>query len=324
MASAELGLDIALGLSLLITAWLLLSSKDFLTGAVLFIAFGLLMSLAWVRLQAPDIALAEAAIGAGITGVLLMDAIRHMEWEREAWAERWPKSKERHRRTSLERIGPAAAMTALGGLLVAAVLQFPEKRPGLADAASAAMEEIEHPVTAVLLVFRGLDTWLEVGILLLAVMGMLAARGRQRLQAASLRPARDPVLESVVRLLAPVAVLTAVYMLWLGTFSAGGAFQAGVILGAAAMLLWLSNSPSIDALPEWLWKLLAAIGFACFTVVAVLTQSMSGWMLKYPGGLVLEFIKVLEIAASISIGACFAALFVGQHPERGSFQRKEG
>ena len=41
---------------------------------VLFIVFGLLMALAWARLQAPDIGLAEAAIGAGLTGALLLDA----------------------------------------------------------------------------------------------------------------------------------------------------------------------------------------------------------------------------------------------------------
>ena len=41
---------------------------------MLFIVFGLLMSLAWARLAAPDIGLAEAAIGAGLTGALLLDA----------------------------------------------------------------------------------------------------------------------------------------------------------------------------------------------------------------------------------------------------------
>lgn len=45
---------------------------------VLFVAFGLLTALAWVRLAAPDIALAEAAIGAGITGALLLDAVGHL------------------------------------------------------------------------------------------------------------------------------------------------------------------------------------------------------------------------------------------------------
>ena len=42
---------------------------------MLFIVFGLLMALLWARLQATDIALAEAAVGAGLTGVLLLDAL---------------------------------------------------------------------------------------------------------------------------------------------------------------------------------------------------------------------------------------------------------
>ena len=52
---------------------------------VLFIAFGLLVAIAWVRLSAPDIALAEAAIGAGITGALLLDAAGHMRGRAEPY-----------------------------------------------------------------------------------------------------------------------------------------------------------------------------------------------------------------------------------------------
>lgn len=71
--------DILLVCTLLYLAWSLLSARDLFKAVVLFIAFGLLMALAWVRLKAPDIALAEAAISAGITGVLLLDALGHLE-----------------------------------------------------------------------------------------------------------------------------------------------------------------------------------------------------------------------------------------------------
>ncbi|MDR9424325.1 MAG: DUF4040 domain-containing protein [Marinobacter sp.] len=71
-------LDGLLVLALLVTAVAALWSRDLFRAVVVFIAFGLLMALAWVRLQAPDIALAEAAIGAGLTGVLLLDAARHL------------------------------------------------------------------------------------------------------------------------------------------------------------------------------------------------------------------------------------------------------
>jgi energy-converting hydrogenase B subunit D len=67
-----------LALSLLVVAWRVLAAAELFQAVVWFIAFGLLMALAWVRLAAPDVALAEAAIGAGLVGVLLLDAHRFM------------------------------------------------------------------------------------------------------------------------------------------------------------------------------------------------------------------------------------------------------
>jgi uncharacterized MnhB-related membrane protein len=77
MGSDGMLLDGLLVVALLGTAVAALLSRDLVRAVVMFIAFGLLMTLAWVRLQAPDIALAEAAIGAGLTGVLLLDAVSH-------------------------------------------------------------------------------------------------------------------------------------------------------------------------------------------------------------------------------------------------------
>ena len=66
--------ELLLALSLLWSAWRTLATPRLDGAIVLFIVFGLLMSLAWARLAAPDIGLAEAAIGAGLTGALLLDA----------------------------------------------------------------------------------------------------------------------------------------------------------------------------------------------------------------------------------------------------------
>ena len=68
-------LDAALAAVLVWLAWRCMASTDLFRVVVLFIAFGLVLALAWVRLDAPDIALAEAAIGAGLTGALLLDAV---------------------------------------------------------------------------------------------------------------------------------------------------------------------------------------------------------------------------------------------------------
>ena len=70
--------DGILSLLLVGVAWRGLTSRALFRSVVLFIGFGLLIALAWVRLAAPDIALAEAAIGAGLTGALLLDAMARL------------------------------------------------------------------------------------------------------------------------------------------------------------------------------------------------------------------------------------------------------
>lgn len=70
--------DSLLGSGLLWLAWRALACPDLFRAIVLFVAFGLLMALAWGRLDAPDIALAEAAIGAGLTGALLLAALARL------------------------------------------------------------------------------------------------------------------------------------------------------------------------------------------------------------------------------------------------------
>lgn len=70
--SIGLLLDALLAAILLWLAYTALSSRDLFRGIVLFIAFGLVLSMTWARLGAPDVVLAEAAIGAGLTGALLL------------------------------------------------------------------------------------------------------------------------------------------------------------------------------------------------------------------------------------------------------------
>jgi uncharacterized MnhB-related membrane protein len=67
--------DLMLGAGLVLAAVGALFTRSLYRAVVLFVVFGLLVALAWVRLSAPDVALAEAAIGAGLTGALFFDAI---------------------------------------------------------------------------------------------------------------------------------------------------------------------------------------------------------------------------------------------------------
>jgi uncharacterized MnhB-related membrane protein len=68
-------LNITLIVMLVITALLATFSRDLLAAVIIFSVYGLIMALMWQRLQAPDLALTEAAVGAGITTVLFVVAI---------------------------------------------------------------------------------------------------------------------------------------------------------------------------------------------------------------------------------------------------------
>ena len=74
--------DSFLGILILLLAWQALSIKDLSRAVAMFVAFGLLVAIAWIRLEAPDVAIAEAAIGAGLTGALLLLTMRRMSNQR--------------------------------------------------------------------------------------------------------------------------------------------------------------------------------------------------------------------------------------------------
>jgi uncharacterized MnhB-related membrane protein len=63
-------------LGLIVTAILVLGFRDLLSSAIAFAAFSLLLSLEFYLLQAPDVAIAEAGIGAGLTTAIFIIAIR--------------------------------------------------------------------------------------------------------------------------------------------------------------------------------------------------------------------------------------------------------
>lgn len=74
----QLAFDIVLIAIVVTCAWAALTTPDLLRAIVMFVVFGLLLAFVWVRLQAPDVALAEAAVGSGLTGALLLSTLSAM------------------------------------------------------------------------------------------------------------------------------------------------------------------------------------------------------------------------------------------------------
>ena len=69
-------LQAVLLLGLLVTGVLIVAFRDLLAAAIAFAAFSLLLALEFYVLQAPDVAIAEAGIGAGLTTAIFIIAIR--------------------------------------------------------------------------------------------------------------------------------------------------------------------------------------------------------------------------------------------------------
>ena len=64
--------NLLLMLFLLATAVVAIALKDLLAAVVVFSAYSLMMALLWTQLRAPDLALTEAAVGAGVTTALFI------------------------------------------------------------------------------------------------------------------------------------------------------------------------------------------------------------------------------------------------------------
>jgi uncharacterized MnhB-related membrane protein len=79
--------DWILVLVIAVLAWRSLNDRDLFRAVIKFIALGLLIAVAWVRLRAPDVALAEAAVGSGLTGALILSALVRMRRREPAVSE---------------------------------------------------------------------------------------------------------------------------------------------------------------------------------------------------------------------------------------------
>ena len=51
-------------------------SKNLLNSVIIFMSYSLVMSIVWILLDSPDLAITEAAVGAGVTSLLFFMALR--------------------------------------------------------------------------------------------------------------------------------------------------------------------------------------------------------------------------------------------------------
>lgn len=290
-------------------------SADLFKAIILFITLGLLLALTWVRLAAPDVALAEAAIGSGLTGALLLSARERLTRTRYGQDRRTPRPGKalanRHsgsRRALSRSVAVALVMVAVAGLAVA-VLALPHDTAGLAALVQSQMplRDLANRVTFVLLDLRGYDTLLELSVLLLAAAAVWSLSEAPQIPIYAV----GPMLKGFAGGVGPIMVLVAGYLLWAGADAPGGAFQAGVVLGALSVLLSLADRHPLARLPGWALRLAVGAGVMVFLAVGTTTMVFGKHFLEYPQAHAKALILVIEAAAMVSIGLILVSLYAG-------------
>lgn len=304
--SPDLIVDLLLALVLLFLAARLLFDPDLFTSAVLFVAFGLAMTLIWARLAAPDIALAEAAVGAGLTGALILRAVGQMS-----------------------PVGPRVHIAVIPVVVIAALAaatcltflsqlwSFDWPGPGLADEVEvqAGVMGLEQRVTAVLLVFRGYDTWLELAVLLTAVLATLGVRPAAEVAARRGETEPDLLLATFGRLLLPVAVVLTGFLVWQGTKNPGGAFQAGAVLAAALVLGYLAGLQVFSHLRGFAIRALTVLAVALPGLLTLPGLLRGEPLLAYPEAELSQPLLLIEVALAVSLAFTLAALLISAEPD---------
>jgi multisubunit Na+/H+ antiporter MnhB subunit len=292
-----------------VATWIIASRAAF-SAVVAFVAYGLLLAIVWVELSAIDIALTEAAIGSGVTGMLLLGAASRLR-DTEATTVS----------TGLPLRSTAAVFCALIAAGLAAIVLFPPSTVfTLAPDAMAHLSEsgLGNPVAGVLFVYRAFDTLLEKVVLVLALVGVWSlAPDRFWGGIPALHVYRQPnsVLTLLSQLLPPLGIVVGIYMFWTGANNPGGAFQGGTILAAMWILAMIAGLERVPPTNRRALRLLVVVGPATFLAIGLVGFAVAGGFLAYPAGYAKPLIIVAEAALTLSIGVTLGLLAAGP-PER--------
>ena len=208
----------------------------------------------------------------------------------------------------MKRLAVTALATGFAVVLVEAMLNLGPAAIDLRIPVRENLAEsgVSHAVTAVLLNYRGYDTLLEVAVLLLALVAVLTVTDEADVAFPHME---HPVLQTLARLATPLMTVVAVYLLWAGAFRPGGAFQAGSVLAAAAVLLHL-----VGLLPGWRSpRLPLRLGLVAglLTFLAVATAMLArGALLEYPPSMAGGLILLIESVLTVSLALILAGLFL--------------
>lgn len=315
---------------LVMTAIAIARMRDLFAAAMLSGIYGLLSASFFVTMDAVDVAFTEAAVGAGISPLLMLTTLT-LTGRRET---------ERRKRPWLTLL----LVVVTGSLLVVGTLGIPGF--GSPDAPAhkhvapryieQSYEEIGIPniVTSVLASYRGYDTMGEVAVIFTAGMAvlillMLPARTARKTEAAQANMQEQTILRIVGKILIPPILMFALYVQFHGDYGPGGGFQAGVIFAAAIILytMLFGLSAATRVVRQSMVRFCAALGLLIYGSVGVVSFFAGKNYLDYGVlahdaahgqhyGILLVELGVGITVASIMISIYFA--FAGRVANQGS------
>tara|TARA_R110002110_G_scaffold114374_2_gene283708 strand:+ start:13725 stop:14702 length:978 start_codon:yes stop_codon:yes gene_type:complete len=271
---------------LVITAVAIVRATDLFSAVMLSGIFSLLMALNFFLLDAADVALTEAAVGAGVATVLLLAGLRLT-----------PSTEARGRSLGALSIAVIGAVALL--MIYASFGQ-----PSLGDPQAPAQQhvapwyieqtpelvDIPNIVTAVLASYRGYDTLGEVFVVLTAGIGVMfllgGGRGKpfSRLDSHVEEGLSKHLIPKVMaRLLVPFILLFALFIQFHGEYSPGGGFQAGAIFVAGIILFSLVRGErlTLAVIPPRVLLWMSAGGALLYGSVGLAGIAMGGNFLDY-------------------------------------------
>jgi len=279
-------IDITLLSFMAITAVAIVRMTNLFAIVMLFGIFSFLSAAMFVVMDAVDVAFTEAAVGAGISTVLMLAtlALTRGHDEKQPFSHRpWL---------------PLTVVIVTGAALVYGTLDIPAfgdaDAPAQKHVAPYYLEKsmpetgVPNVVTAVLASYRGFDTLGEVFVVFTAGIAVLLLIGgehpKQPQRSMKERNRRtNLILRVVSKSVIPPIILFALYVQFHGDYGPGGGFQAGVILSAAIILyaLVFGLDAAEQALPQRALRFLAASGVLLYAGVGIVTLFLGGTYLDY-------------------------------------------
>jgi multicomponent Na+:H+ antiporter subunit B len=281
-------------LLLVVLAFAIVWTTNTLTAAILLSVFSLIMALQYLILGAPDVAITEAAVGAGISTLLLLWSLSLVGNSKES------KASTGFRYLSLKGVAILASSALFIGLVYATkdLPSFAATEAPYQELRNYYIQQTPHEigihnvVTAILASYRGYDTFGEVTVIFTAAMAVILLFGREKSQRnlpsthTSLFLQLDyvPIVSKVViQFLAPFILIYAVYLQCYGKETPGGGFQAGIVAASVYIGYGLVfGFRKFKELVSWgVIKSTCALGVFLYGLVGIITLGLGGRFLDY-------------------------------------------